>query len=133
MDNYYKQHNDTKSYEEIQDIDEMDDTDEQQELEDFIADVNDAWFDIDEEEALKYISAWKSSEDYVTYMEDFYQWDDDISDDDSDDNLKEKTENYINDMSSLWYDIMDDEAEEMAKEWFDPEDYAEEFEDEDDF
>ena len=63
MDNYYKQHNDTKSYEEIQDIDEMDDTDEQQELEDFIADVNDAWFDIDEEEALKYISAWKSSED----------------------------------------------------------------------
>ena len=66
-------------------------------------------------------------------MEDFYQWDDDISDDDSDDNLKEKTENYINDMSSLWYDIMDDEAEEMAKEWFDPEDYAEEFEDEDDF
>ena len=133
MDNYYKQHNDTKSYEEIQDIDEMDDTDEQQELEDFIADVNDAWVDIDEEEALKYISAWKSSEDYVTYMEDFYQWDDDISDDDSDDNLKEKTENYINDMSSLWYDIMDDEAEEMAKEWFDPEDYAEEFEDEDDF
>lgn len=133
MDNYYKHRNDVKSHEELQVIDENDEFDEQQELEDFIADVNDAWFDIDEEEALQYISDWKSPEDYVTYMEDFYQWDDGILDDDSDDNLKEKTEDYINDMSSLWYDIIDDEAEEMAKEWFDPEDYAEEFEDEDDF
>ena len=133
LDNYYKHRNYIKSNEEIQDIEEVDDIDEQQELENFIADVNNAWFDIDEEEALQYISDWKSPEDYVTYMEDFYQWDDGILDDDSDDNLKEKTEDYINDMSSLWYDIIDDEAEEMAKEWFDPEDYAEEFEDEDDF
>jgi len=131
LDNYYKHRNYTKSHEKIQDIDEVDNIDEQQELEDFIADVNDAWFDIDEEEALEYFSAWKSPEDYVTYMENFYQWDDNISDDDSDDNLKEKSEDYINDMSSLWYDIIEDEAEEMAKEWFDPEDYAEEFEDED--
>jgi hypothetical protein len=63
-------------------------------------------------------------------MEDFYQWDDDISDDDSDNNPKEKAEDYINDMSSLWYDITDDDAEEMAKEWFDPEDYAEEYKEE---
>ena len=132
LDDYYKHRNDVKSNEELQDIDEPDDIDEQQELEDFIADVNDAWFDIDEEEALEYISHWKSSEDYVTYMEDFYQWDDNISDDDSDDNLREKSEDYINDMSSLLYDVTDDDAEEMAKEWFDPEDYVEEFEDEDD-
>ena len=130
LDDYYKQRNDIKSHEEIEDIEEVDDIDEQQELEDFIADVNDAWFDIDEEEALEYISAWKSPEDYVTYMEDFYQWDDDISNYDSDDNLKEKSEDYINDMSSLWYDITDDEAEEMAEEWFDPEDYAEEYDEE---
>ena len=120
MDEYYK-HRNMESYERIQEINEK------QELEDFITDVNDAWFDIDEEEALEYISEWKSSEDYITYMEDFYQWDDDISDDDSDNNSKEKAEDYINDMSSLWYDITDDEAEEMAKEWFDPEDYAEEY------
>ena len=80
---------------------------------------------------MEYISHWKSSEDYVTYMEDLYQWDDDISEDDSDNNLKEKAEDYINDMSSLWYDITDDEAREMAKEWFDPEDYAEEYDEED--
>ena len=131
MDNYYKHRNDVKSHEELQYIDENDELDEQQELEDFIADVNDAWFDIDEEEALEYISEWKSPEDYVTYMEDFYQWDDDISDDDGDSNLKEKAEDYINDMSSLWYDIADDDAEEMAKEWFDPEDYAEEYDEDD--
>ena len=131
MDNYYRHRNDIKFHEELHDNEEVDDIDEQQELEDFIADVNDAWFDIDEEEALEYISAWKSSEDYVTYMEDLYQWDDDISEDDSDNNLKEKAEDYINDMSSLWYDITDDEAEEMAEEWFDPEDYAEEYDEED--
>jgi len=131
LDNYYKHRNYIKSNEEIQDIEEVDDIDEQQELENFIADVNNAWFDIDEEEALQYISDWKSPEDYVTYMEDFYQWDDDISDHDGDDNLKEKAEDYINDMSSLWYDITDDEAREMAKEWFDPEDYAEEYDEED--
>ena len=121
---YYKHRNDTKSYEEWEDINE------QQELQDFIADVNDTWFDIDEEEALQYISDWKSPEDYVTYMENFYQWDD-ISDDDGDDNSKEKAEDYVNDMSSLWYDITDDEANEMAEEWFDPEDYAEEYDEED--
>ena len=130
MDDYYKQCDHAKSHKELQGIDEVDNVDEQQELEDFIADVNDAWFDIDEEEALEYISAWKSPEDYVTYMEDFYQWDDDLSDDDSDDDLKEKAEDYINDMSSLWYDITDDEAKEMAEEWFDPEDYAEEYDEE---
>ena len=130
MDNYYKQRDYAKSHKVLQDIDVVDNIDEQQELEDFIADVNDAWFDIDEEEALEYFSAWKSPEDYVTYMENFYQWDDNISDDDSDDNLKEKSEDYINDMSSLWYDITDDEAEEMAEEWFDPEDYAEEYDEE---
>jgi len=130
MDNYYRHRNDIKFHEELHDNEEVDDIDEQQELEDFIADVNDAWFDIDEQEALEYISAWKSPEDYVTYMEDFYQWDDDISNYDSDDNLKEKSEDYINDMSSLWYDITDDEAEEMAEEWFDPEDYAEEYDEE---
>ena len=130
LDEYYKHRDDIKSHEELQDIDVPEDIDEQQELEDFIADVNDAWFNIDEEEALEYISHWKSPEDYVTYMEDFYQWNDDISDDDSDDNLKEKTEEYKNDMSSLWYNITDDEAEEMAEEWFDPEDYAEEYDEE---
>lgn len=131
LDDYYKHRNDVKAHEELQNIDESDDIDDQQELEDFIAEVNDAWFDIDEEEALEYISHWKSSEDYVTYMEDFYQWDDDISDDDSDNNLREKAEDYKDDMSSLWYDITDDDAEEMAKEWFDPEDYAEEYDEED--
>ena len=133
MDDYYARRNRLKSREEWEDsdeIDEADDVDEQWELENFIADVNDAWFDIDEEEALQYISDWKSPEDYVTYMEDFYQWDDDISDDDSDDNLKQKAEEYINDMSSLWYDITDDDANEMAEEWFDPEDYAEEYDEE---
>jgi hypothetical protein len=25
---------------------------------------------------LEYISDWRSPEDYVTYMEEFYQWDD---------------------------------------------------------
>jgi hypothetical protein len=35
-------------------------------------------------------------------------------------------------MSSLWYDITDDEAIEMAEEWFDPEDYAEEYDEEND-
>ncbi len=123
LDEYYK-HRNMESYERIQEINEK------QELEDFITDVNDAWFDIDEEEASEYISEWKSPEDYVTYMEDFYQWDDDISDDDSDNNSKEKAEDYINDMSTLWYDITDDDAEEMAKEWFDPEDYAEEYKEE---
>ena len=131
MNEHYAQRDETK--EDINEIDEADDTVEHEELENFIEEVNEAWFDIDEEEALRYISDWKSPEDYVTYMEDFYQWDDDISDDDSDDNLREKSEDYINDMSSLWYDVTDDDAEEMAKEWFDPEDYAEEFEDEDDF
>ena len=131
LDDYYKHRDYAKSHEELQDFDEVDDADEQQELEDFIADVNDAWFDIDEEEALQYISDWKSPEDYVTYMEDFYQWDDDISDDDSDNNSKEKAEEYINDMSALWYDITDDDANEMAEEWFDPEDYAEEYDEED--
>ena len=131
LDDYYKHRNYIKSSNHL-DVN-FDDIEEKQELEDFIADVNDAWFDIDEEEALQYISAWKSPEDYVTYMEDFYQWDDDISDDDSDDNTKEKTEDYINDMSSLWYDITGDDAKEMAEEWFDPEDYAEEFEYENDF
>ena len=106
------------------------DVDEQQELENFIEEVNDAWFDIDEEEALEYISDWRSSEDYVTYMEDFYQWDDDIWDNESDDDLKGKAEDYINDMSSLWYDITNDDAMEMAEEWFDPEDYAEEYNEE---
>lgn len=136
LDDYYKWRNSVNSIksngkrENINDIDEVDNTDEQQELEDFIADVNDAWFDIDEEEALQYISDWKSPEDYVTYMEDFYQWDDDTSDDDSDDNSKEKAEDYINDMSALWHDITDDDAEEMAEEWFDPEDYAEEYDEE---
>ena len=133
LDEYYKHREYIKSFKYL-DVDEtsdLDDYDEQQELENFIADVNDAWFDIDEEEALEYISEWKSPEDYVTYMEDFYQWDDDTSDDDSDDSLKEKAEEYKNDMSALWYDITDDEAEEMSKEWFDPEDYAEEYDEED--
>lgn len=128
MDDYYAQRNETK--EDIDEIDEVEDTDEHEELENFIEEVNEAWFDIDEEEALQYISDWKSPEDYVTYMEDFYQWDDDISDDDSDDNPKEKAEEYINDMSALWYDITDDDADEMAEEWFDPEDYAEEYDEE---
>ena len=128
MDEHYAQRNDTK--EDIYEIDEVDDTDEHEELENFIEEVNEAWFDIDEEEALQYISDWKSPEDYVTYMEDFYQWDDDISDDDSDDNSKQKAEEYINDMSALWYDITDDDANEMAEEWFDPEDYAEEYDEE---
>ena len=134
MDDHFAQRNDMKSSEEWQDIDEIDDIeeiDEQEELEDFIEDVDDAWFDIDEEEVLDCISDWKSPEDYVTYMEDFYQWDDDISDEDGDDNSKEKTEDYINDMSGLWYDITDDDATEMADEWFDPEDYAEEYDEED--
>ena len=130
-DYYYAQRNETKSDEELEDIDEIDDTVENEELEDFIEEVNEAWFDIDEEEALQYISDWKSPEDYVTYMEDFYQWDDDISYDDSDANSKEKAEDYINDMSALWYDITDDDANEMADEWFDPEDYAEEYDEED--
>lgn len=130
LNNYYKHRNYVRSHKELQDTEEIDEFDEQQELENFIIDVNDAWFDIDEEEALQYISEWKSPEDYVTYMEDFYQWDDDILNDNSDDNLEEKAENYINDMSSLWYDITDDDAIEMAEEWFDPEDYAEEYEDE---
>ena len=137
MDDYYKQRYYMKSHREqdVDKIDEVDDIDDQQELKNFISDVNEAWFDIDEEEASEYISKWKSPEDYVTYMEDFYQWDDDISDDDSDNSSKEKAKDYINDMSTLWYDITDDDAEEMAKEWFDPEDYAEEYneEDKDDF
>jgi hypothetical protein len=129
LDDYTKSQ---EIWEDIDEIDEFDDTDEEQELENFIEDVEDAWFDIDEEEALQYISDWKSPEDYVTYMEDFYQWDDDISDDDSDNNSEEKAEDYINDMSSLWYDITDDEAIEMAEEWFDPEEYADECAEEND-
>ena len=130
LDEYYKQRKNMKSTEKYLVNDKINDNNEQQELEDFIADVNDAWFDIDEEEALQYISDWKSPEDYVTYMEEFYQWDDDISDDNGNDSLKEKTEDYKNDMSSLWYDITDDEAVEIAEEWFDPEDYAEEYDEE---
>ena len=81
FDNYYKQRNHIKSQEKIEEIndievfdntDEVDDTD----LKNFIAEVNDAWFEIDEEDALEYISDWRSPEDYVTYMEEFYQWDD---------------------------------------------------------
>lgn len=134
LDDYYKHRTYMKSSEKCLDIDEiwdLDDADGQQEMGNFITDVNDSWFDdIDEEEALQYISDWRSPEEYVTYMEEFYQWDDDVSDDNSDDNLKEKAEDYKNDMSSLWYDITDDEAEEMSEEWFDPEDYAEEYDEE---
>ena len=81
FDNYYKQRNHMKYQEKIEEIndievfdntDEVDDTD----LKNFIAEVNDAWFEIDEEDALEYISDWRSPEDYVTYMEEFYQWDD---------------------------------------------------------
>ncbi len=64
--------------EEINDIEVFDNTDEvdDTDLKNFIAEVNDAWFEIDEEDALEYISDWRSPEDYVTYMEEFYQWDD---------------------------------------------------------
>lgn len=81
MDKYYKQCDYIKSQEKLEDTndievfdntDEVDDTD----LKNFIEEVNDAWFDIDEEDALEYISDWRSPEDYVTYMEEFYQWDD---------------------------------------------------------
>lgn len=75
LDNYYKHRNDVKSHEKLQDIDESDEVDDT-DLKNFIEEVKDAWFDIDEEDALEYISDWRSPEDYVTYMEEFYQWDD---------------------------------------------------------
>ena len=77
-DDYYK-HRNIKSYEKLQNIDkidELDEIDEKQELKNFIEEVNESWFEIDEEDALEYISDWRSPEDYVTYMEEFYQWDD---------------------------------------------------------
>lgn len=79
MNNYYKHRHYVRSNEKWEDIDEIDvidDTVDKQELKNFIEDVNNAWFDIDEEDALEYISDWRSPEDYVTYMEEFYQWDD---------------------------------------------------------